>query len=70
MATPQQRSCCVLQLTKKESVTAVQHAFCTQFHLAGWFHVKLCVKCILQTVHEGILSEWLQIKVLYVYLIS
>jgi hypothetical protein len=30
MATPQQRSWCVLQLTKKKSVTAVQRAFRTQ----------------------------------------
>jgi hypothetical protein len=36
---------CVLQLVKKELVTAVQHTFCTQFHLAGWFDAKLCVKC-------------------------
>jgi hypothetical protein len=32
MATPQQRSWCVLQLAKKESVTAVQRAFRSQFH--------------------------------------
>jgi hypothetical protein len=32
MATQQQRSWCVLQLVKKESVTAVQHAFRTQIH--------------------------------------
>jgi hypothetical protein len=30
---PQQRSWCVLQLAKKESVTAVQRAFPTQFHM-------------------------------------
>jgi hypothetical protein len=33
MATPQQRSWCVLQLGKKDSVTAVQCAFRTQFHM-------------------------------------
>jgi hypothetical protein len=33
MATPQQRSWCVLQLAKKESVTAVQRAFRAQFHM-------------------------------------
>jgi hypothetical protein len=33
MATPQQRSWCVLQLAKKESVTAVQRAFRTQFYM-------------------------------------
>jgi hypothetical protein len=33
MGTPQQRSWCVLQLAKKESVTAVKRAFRTQFHL-------------------------------------
>jgi hypothetical protein len=33
MATPQQRSWCVLQLAKKESLTAVQRAFRTQFHM-------------------------------------
>jgi hypothetical protein len=33
MATPQQRSWCVLQLVKKESVTAVQRAFRTQFYM-------------------------------------
>jgi hypothetical protein len=33
MATPKQRSWCVLQLAKKESVTAVQRAFRTQFHM-------------------------------------
>jgi hypothetical protein len=33
MATPQQRSWCVLQLAKKESVTAVQRAYRTQFHM-------------------------------------
>jgi transposase len=33
MATPQQRGQCVLQLAKKESVTAVQRAFRTQFHI-------------------------------------
>jgi hypothetical protein len=33
MATPQQRSWCVMQLAKKESVTAVQRAFRTKFHM-------------------------------------
>jgi hypothetical protein len=33
-----------LQLAKKESVTAVQCAFRTQFHSDGWFIVKLCAK--------------------------
>jgi hypothetical protein len=33
MATPQQRSWCVLQVAKIESVTAVQRAFRTQFHM-------------------------------------
>jgi hypothetical protein len=33
MATPQQRSWCVLLLANKESVTAVQRAFRTQFHM-------------------------------------
>jgi hypothetical protein len=33
MATPQQRSWCVLQLAKKQSETAVQCAFRTQFHM-------------------------------------
>jgi hypothetical protein len=33
MATPQQRSWCVLQLAKKVSVTAVKRAFRTQFHI-------------------------------------
>jgi transposase len=33
MATAQQRSLCVLQLGKKESVTAVQRAFRTPFHM-------------------------------------
>jgi hypothetical protein len=33
LATPQQRSWCVLQLAKKESVTAVPAAFRTQFHM-------------------------------------
>jgi hypothetical protein len=33
MTTPQQRSWCVLQLAKKEYVTAVQRAFRTQFHM-------------------------------------
>jgi hypothetical protein len=32
MATPQQRRWCVLQFAKKESVTAVQCTFRTQFH--------------------------------------
>jgi hypothetical protein len=33
MATPQQKSWCVSQLAKKESVTAMQRAFCTKFHM-------------------------------------
>jgi hypothetical protein len=33
MAIPQQRSWCVLQLAKKESVTAVKRVFRTQFHM-------------------------------------
>jgi hypothetical protein len=33
MATPQKRSWSVLQLAKKESVTSVQRAFRTQFHV-------------------------------------
>jgi hypothetical protein len=33
MATPQQRSWCVLQLAKKKSVTAVQRAFHSQFYM-------------------------------------
>jgi hypothetical protein len=33
MATPQQWSLCVLQLAKEESVTVVQSAFRTQFHM-------------------------------------
>jgi hypothetical protein len=33
MVTPQQRSLCVLQSAKKGSVTAVQCAFHTQFHM-------------------------------------
>jgi hypothetical protein len=33
MATPQQRSWCVLQSAKKQSVTAVECAFWTQFHM-------------------------------------
>jgi hypothetical protein len=33
MATPKQRNWCVLQLAKKESVTAVQREFRTQFHM-------------------------------------
>jgi hypothetical protein len=88
IATPQHRSWCVLQLVKKESVIAVQRAFCTQFHKepcsqvpkiraesvqnlafanapfllkflvpgingysAGWFHVKLCVKCMFHSCY-------------------
>jgi hypothetical protein len=34
-----------VQVAKEKSVTAVQLAFRTHFHSAGWFHVKLCAKC-------------------------
>jgi hypothetical protein len=37
---------------KKESVTAVQRAFCTQIHLTGWFRMKLCVKCTSHSCHR------------------
>jgi hypothetical protein len=33
MVTPPQSSWCVLHLVEKESVTAVQHAYCTQLHV-------------------------------------
>jgi transposase len=41
MATPQQRSWCVLQLAKKEYVTAVQRAFRTQFHMEPLSRVSI-----------------------------
>jgi hypothetical protein len=41
MVTPQQRSSCVLQLAKKESVTAVQRAFRTQFHMESPSRVSI-----------------------------
>jgi hypothetical protein len=41
MGTPQQRSWCVLQLAKKESVTAVQRVFRTQFHMESSSRVSI-----------------------------
>jgi hypothetical protein len=42
----------VLQLGKEESVTALQHAFRTHFHSAGWFYVKLFAKCTLHSCYR------------------
>jgi hypothetical protein len=41
MATPEQRSWCVLQLAKKESVTAVQPAFRKQFYMEPTSRVSI-----------------------------
>jgi hypothetical protein len=42
MASPQQRSWCVLQLAKKESVTAVQRAFRTQLYMEPPSRESIC----------------------------
>jgi hypothetical protein len=47
MSVSQQRSLCVPQVAKKGYVTAVQRAFCTQFHPDGWskeIAVRLAVR--------------------------
>jgi hypothetical protein len=41
MATPQQRSWCVVLLVEKQSVTAVQREFHTQFHVVQ-FRCGIC----------------------------
>jgi hypothetical protein len=52
MATPQQRSWCVLQLAKKESVTAVQRAFRTQFHTEPPSRVSIYVNHNCHSFHH------------------
>jgi hypothetical protein len=51
MATAQQRSWCVLQLAKKESVTDVQRALRRQLHMESPSTMKLCEKSIAQLLH-------------------
>jgi hypothetical protein len=52
MVTLQQRSWCVLQLSKRESVTDVKRAFRTQFHMEPAGRGKLCAKCTLHSCYR------------------
>jgi hypothetical protein len=56
MATPQQRIWCGLQLVKKASVTAVQRAFHTQFHMEQPSQVSMYAICK-KFKHKGFICK-------------